>query len=172
MRWPTSAHECLIIFPPTLIYGTQWRWDVVYPSGNHIDFERSLNSLCTLAPTIQPFLSPYSKLYEQVHGRNSAIYQLMLCESSFQILAGQVPFCCVLDDANLNLTRAQRELMLWHHRLGDASMRHIQTLLANPRDSLATQILVPKKASASTVLFLDVRRSSTPSKREIQLPLR
>jgi hypothetical protein len=29
-------------------------------------------------------------------------------------------------------------------------MRHIQALLANPRDSLAMQILVPKKASAST----------------------
>jgi hypothetical protein len=59
--------------------------------------------------------------------------------------------------------------LLWHHRLGDASMRHIQTLLANPRDSLATQILVPKKASASTCAitrceaFLYVKQKRNPT---------
>jgi hypothetical protein len=44
------------------------------------------------------------KLYEQVHGRNSTLHQRMLCESTFQIPAGQAPLSCVLDDANLNLT--------------------------------------------------------------------
>jgi hypothetical protein len=120
----------------------------VYPARNHIDFERSLNSFL---PWHQQSNLPYlltQKLYEQVRGRNSAIHQHLLRESTFQIPAGQAPVSCILDDVNLNLT--EREQMLWHHRLGHASMRHIQTLLANPRDSLATQIFVPKKANAST----------------------
>jgi hypothetical protein len=45
----------------------------------------------------------------------------MLCESTFQIPADQAPLSNVLDETNLNLTRAQRELLLWHNRLDHAS---------------------------------------------------
>jgi hypothetical protein len=68
----------------------------------------TLNDHSTLCvPWHQQSNLPYlltQKLYEQVHGRNSTLHQLMLCESTFQIPAGQAPLSCVLDDANLNLT--------------------------------------------------------------------
>jgi hypothetical protein len=120
------------------------------PQGNVL----TLNNHSTLCvPWHQQSNLPYlltQKLYEQVYGRNSAIHELTLCESTFQIPADQAPLSNVLDETNLNLTRAQRELLLWHNRLGHASMMHIQPLLANLRDSLAMHILVTKKASAST----------------------
>lgn len=35
----------------------------------------------------------------------------------------------VLDDGNLNLTNAQKELLLWHSRLGHFNLRWIQRLM-------------------------------------------
>jgi hypothetical protein len=125
------------------------------------------SSLCV--PWHQQSNLPYlltQKLYEQVHGRNSTTHQLMLGESTLQIPAGQAPLSCVLDDAKLNLTRAQRELLLWH---GHASMRHIQALLANPRDSLTMQILVPRRQAQVAVQFFDARHANVQSKRGIEL---
>ena len=45
-------------------------------------------------------------------------------------------FACmsVADETNQNLTQAQRELLLWHWKLGHAGMGWVQELLARPRD--------------------------------------
>ena len=40
----------------------------------------------------------------------------------------------VLQRANWNLTEPQRELLLWHHRLGHINMQHVQSLLAKQKD--------------------------------------
>ena len=59
-------------------------------------------------------------------------------------------------DENKNLTNPQKELLLWHHKLG-ISMRHIQRLMKvsnvvepNGRKSVKDKIIMPKYNSAAT----------------------
>ena len=45
-------------------------------------------------------------------------------------------YASVLDETNQNLTSAQKELLLWHQRLGHISFRHVQILLSRCTDAL------------------------------------
>ena len=62
----------------------------------------------------------------------------------------------ILFDENRNLTNPQKELLLWHHKLG-ISMQHIQQLMKvanvvepSGRKSVKDKIIIPKYNSAAT----------------------
>ena len=55
----------------------------------------------------------------------------------------------VLHKPNWNLSTPQQELLLWHHRIGHVNMKHIQTLLANPKNSEQCQIIKPSNNKSS-----------------------
>jgi len=55
----------------------------------------------------------------------------------------------ILDQSNLNLTGSQKELLLWHQRLGHVSFQRLQALLRPPRNELGRQVLFPKNARAT-----------------------
>ena len=66
----------------------------------------------------------------------------------------------VLTDVNRNLTNSQKELLLWHHRLG-VPMQHIQhpMKVANVvepcgRETAKDRIIAPKYNSAATCEIL------------------
>ena len=71
--------------------------------------------------------------------------------------AFQAMFCpCVGEDSNANLTNPQRELLLWHWRLG-CSMRRVQQMMveneaidANNERVIFPQVIKPKFPSASS----------------------
>jgi hypothetical protein len=46
-----------------------------------------------------------------------------------------VAFLNVTDEVNQNLTASQKELLLWHWRLGHAHFQWIQMLAAKPKDN-------------------------------------
>jgi hypothetical protein len=60
-------------------------------------------------------------------------------------------FMSVADEANQNLTISQKELLLWHQRLGHADQRQIQQMLAKPVNSDLSQVIQPKYPRASAV---------------------
>jgi hypothetical protein len=55
----------------------------------------------------------------------------------------------VADETNQNLAAAQKELLLWHQRLGHADMQLCQMFLSRPANNENKQILVPRQPSAS-----------------------
>jgi hypothetical protein len=59
----------------------------------------------------------------------------------------------VLLPENMNLLGSQKELLLWHQRLGHRSMHFVQRLLSRPMDSLGRKIITPlnKRASSCTI---------------------
>ncbi len=65
-------------------------------------------------------------------------------------LSGLSALLNVADETNQNLTAAQKELLLWHHKLGHANMQQVQTLLAKPVLATNPQLLVPMEAKASS----------------------
>jgi hypothetical protein len=65
-------------------------------------------------------------------------------------LSGLSALLNVADETNQNLTAAQKELLLWHHKLGNADMQRVQTLLAKPVLATNPQLLVPMEAKASS----------------------
>jgi hypothetical protein len=60
-------------------------------------------------------------------------------------------FMSVADEATQNLTISQKELLLWHQRLGHADQQQIQQMLAKPVNSDLLQIIQPKNPRASAV---------------------
>ncbi|KAG7345831.1 hypothetical protein IV203_033362 [Nitzschia inconspicua] len=60
--------------------------------------------------------------------------QLSLHRSDLIFNVNVEPKKSVLHDTNLNLTGSQKELLLWHHRLGHVAMKTIQSPLACPHD--------------------------------------
>jgi len=56
----------------------------------------------------------------------------------------------VLRPSNLNLTGSQKELLLWHHRLGHAGLQRIQALLGQPRNEKGRQVLFPINKHVTT----------------------
>jgi hypothetical protein len=58
------------------------------------------------------------------------------------------PLPHIFDTYNQNLTGSQKELLLWHQRLGHASLKHIQELCAMPRDG-TKQIITPHNQRVS-----------------------
>ena len=56
----------------------------------------------------------------------------------------------VLSPANLNLTGSQKELLLWHQRLGHADLKRVQALLGQPRDEKGRQVLFPINKRVTT----------------------
>ena len=61
--------------------------------------------------------------------------------------------CTLLDYNNYNLSKPQKELMLWHQRLGHAGFRWIQTLMRKPKhevgDNTEPPVLPTKNTSTS-----------------------
>ena len=55
----------------------------------------------------------------------------------------------VLQRTNWNLSEPQKELLLWHNRLGHINLQHVQTLLAKPRDKGIRRILKPSNNKSS-----------------------
>jgi hypothetical protein len=60
-------------------------------------------------------------------------------------------FMSVADEANQNLTISQKELLLWHQRLGHADQQQIQQMLAKPVNSDLPQVIKLKNPRASAV---------------------
>jgi hypothetical protein len=60
-------------------------------------------------------------------------------------------FMSVADEANQNLTISQKELLLWHQRLGHADQQQIQQMLAKPVNSDLAQVIQPKTPRASAI---------------------
>jgi hypothetical protein len=56
----------------------------------------------------------------------------------------------VMEELNQNLIAHQRDLILWHHNWAHCDMGHVQTLLANSRDSSLSQSIEPKHGKASS----------------------
>ena len=56
----------------------------------------------------------------------------------------------VSDETNQNLTKPQKELLLWHQRLCHADMQRVQNLMREPQDPLKRKILEPQQQSASS----------------------
>jgi hypothetical protein len=56
----------------------------------------------------------------------------------------------VVDEANSNLTPAQKELLYWHQRLGHADPQRIQMMLSQPANADNLQILRPTCQKASS----------------------
>jgi hypothetical protein len=63
-------------------------------------------------------------------------------------------FMSVTDKANQNLTISQKELLLWHQRLGHADQQQIQQMLAKPIVSDLQQVIQPKNSRALAVSHL------------------
>ena len=61
--------------------------------------------------------------------------------------------CKLFDSNNYNLSKPQKELMLWHQRLGHAGFRWIQTLMHKPKhevgDNTEPPVLLTKSSSSS-----------------------
>lgn len=55
----------------------------------------------------------------------------------------------VLKQSNWNLTDEQRELLLWHSRLGHIGFKQVQSLLAKPRDPNQKRIIKPRNNKCS-----------------------
>jgi hypothetical protein len=55
----------------------------------------------------------------------------------------------VLRPSNFNLTGSQKELLLWHQRLGHADLRRIQAPLGQPRNEKGRQVLFPINKNAT-----------------------
>ena len=94
------------------------------------------------------FLGSYSK-------EHFADWSMDSVEAEFDHFSG---FCgpCVASDANQNLSSAQKELLLWHWKLG-ISMHRIQELMREiPMEdpagvkSVASQVIKPRLAGAAT----------------------
>lgn len=56
----------------------------------------------------------------------------------------------LLDPENYNLSGSQKELLLWHLRLGHRNLAFVQSLLSQPKDSLGRQVIVPRNKRASS----------------------
>lgn len=56
----------------------------------------------------------------------------------------------VMKQANWNLTGPQRELLLWHQKLGHINMDHVQRLLVEPTEQHRPAILKPKNKKSSS----------------------
>ena len=70
-----------------------------------------------------------------------------------QVLADSSSFSSLMSvsaQTNQNITPAQKELLLWHHRLGHAGFQWCQTLLQTPRDVTKQQIIQPNHSMSST----------------------
>ena len=55
----------------------------------------------------------------------------------------------VLKRSNWNLSEAQRELILWHNRLGHIGFKQVQAMLSKPRDPLLKRIITPSNHKSS-----------------------
>ena len=60
------------------------------------------------------------------------------------------PTPSVLLPNNLNLTGSQKELLLWHQRLGHADLQRVQALLSQPRNEKGQQVLFPINRGVTT----------------------
>jgi len=77
-----------------------------------------------------------------------------LTASDLQGLTQEVAFLSVSDESNQNLTRAQKELLQWHWRLGHCHFQWVQSLAAHPRihdDGLDKPVLLTKNDGVSSV---------------------
>ena len=61
----------------------------------------------------------------------------------------QQQFLSVADETNQNLTRAQKELLIWHWKLGHAGFTWVQQLSRTERDGMEP-VIKPKLTTAST----------------------
>jgi hypothetical protein len=59
-------------------------------------------------------------------------------------------FMNLVDDNNQNIMSAQKELLLWHQRLGHADRQNVQRMLCQPGGNKFQQVLTPKNWNAST----------------------
>ena len=84
----------------------------------------------------------------------------------------------ILDPSNLNLTGSQKELLLWHQRLGHCDMSRIQALFGVPRDNISRQVLFPSNPRMTTCTlpkceacqYAKQKRRLPPSKRQEHRP--
>ena len=68
-------------------------------------------------------------------------------------------YMSVADESNQNLTRAQKELVLWHWKLGHANLQWIQTLCREPANNHRRFVLETHHAKTSScVLGKQTRR--------------
>ena len=74
---------------------------------------------------------------------------LTLRPSDLTFNVSSEPISSVLRDDNINITGSQKELLLWHQRLGHCSMAKIQSLLSTPNNQ-STSILLPKLPRVTT----------------------
>jgi Reverse transcriptase (RNA-dependent DNA polymerase) len=74
--------------------------------------------------------------------------QMALAIEFGSFTSGQVNLS-VADETNQNLTRAQKELLLWHWKLGHAGFAWVQQLLREPQDGSAPVIQVKNKSASS-----------------------
>jgi hypothetical protein len=60
-------------------------------------------------------------------------------------------FTSVADETNQNISYAQKELLLWHHKLCHCDLQRVQTLLQQPQEGSGhRQVLFPKRKEASS----------------------
>jgi Reverse transcriptase (RNA-dependent DNA polymerase) len=59
-------------------------------------------------------------------------------------------YVTVADETNQNLTSSQRELLLWHWRLGHANMQWIQMLAVRPKEDSVSALLLTKQTTVSS----------------------
>jgi Reverse transcriptase (RNA-dependent DNA polymerase) len=84
------------------------------------------------------------------------------------------PLPSVLVDSNLNLTGSQKELLLWHQRLGHCGLKKVQSLFAQPRtdhDKPILQATHPRMTTCDlprclACQFAKQKRRNPPSKKQ------
>ena len=70
--------------------------------------------------------------------------------TELSLLEDQYALSNIFSRTNINLSSEQKELLLWHQRLGHLNQQRIQSLLAIPRDEHTRQILKPRNPRASS----------------------
>jgi hypothetical protein len=58
-------------------------------------------------------------------------------------------FLNVVDETNQNLSPAEKQLLLWHQRMGHADFQQVQQMLCQPRGQDLRQVLKPKNQASS-----------------------
>jgi hypothetical protein len=72
------------------------------------------------------------------------------CQTFMSLNGGLAALLNVADETNQNLTAAQKELLLWHHKWGHADSQQCQAILSEPRDPEVEQIIKPRHKQASS----------------------
>jgi hypothetical protein len=112
------------------------------PEGGKLEFPWHPNSKLPLMLTEAMLSSDQQSGFTSFHAFNIADEDVV--DPDIQ------PKPSVLLPTNLNLTGSQKELLLWHQRLGHADIRKVQALLGQPRTAKGRQVLFPVNSRVTT----------------------